>query len=136
MKKVKMTHKFTKEQTISLYTRGKIRIDDGTIVIPENAFRGCLNLKTIIIPASGKRIDDEAFAHCIDLNKIVFEGQVPLVKSGAFEGCDNISEVEYWFPPNLSKEEKIECNRIVSIIFGAQDKVVGRYYEEEENQIS
>ena len=59
-----------------------------TILINDNAFKGCTNLVTIRIPSSVLRIGISAFEGCTNLKFIIFENNSKLVSIGgsAFKG--------------------------------------------------
>lgn len=126
MKTKKMTYKLNKEQMQSLVLKGLIRLKDREKIIKQDAFRGCLKLETLVVPASVKMIEQDAFVNCVNLKKLIFEGTIPVYKSGAFRGCKNIQVVDSMYPKTLPKEDCEDYKNIVKIMFGVSDKVIVR----------
>lgn len=60
---------------------------DGILGIPEGAFKGCTNLKSIRIPKTAKQIGKNAFADCYHLESVVIEDGVECIKDNAFSCC-------------------------------------------------
>ena len=56
--------------------------------IGENAFYGCENLTTVVLPESITVIQDGAFAHCPKLTQINLPEKLEYAGKGIFEGCD------------------------------------------------
>ena len=75
----------------SLY--GNYRVLDSTIVICDNAFSGCRNLKEIILPSSVTRIGSKAIVRCTNLQKIILPSSVTNIGNYAFAGCANLKEI-------------------------------------------
>lgn len=132
--KPRMKQKLDSEQEKTLSLQGMIKIKDGTKIIKEDSYRGCQELRKLIIPASVRMIENHAFKNCINLRKIVFEGEIPTYKSEAFVGCDKIWEVECNFPKCLNKEDLSEFSKIVKTIFNVKGsvKINGPQNEEKE----
>ena len=80
-----------------------IVIADGVEEIDANVFRENVNLRTVKIPASLKKIGDNAFAHCELLQKIEFaNGDTPItIGDFAFNGCKSLISVG--LPSGLTK---------------------------------
>ncbi len=57
--------------------------------IGENAFSGCIALKSIEIPETVKTIYNNAFSGCSKLEKVIFKGSVEL-RDSVFSGCKQI----------------------------------------------
>lgn len=56
----------------------------------EGAFKGCVNLREIILPPKLVNIDIEAFKGCYKLGEVFLPDSVRYIGLDAFEGCNNI----------------------------------------------
>ena len=72
---------------------GKPNVPDGVEIIPNSAFKNCLELTEVIIPESVHTIEDEAFSGCVNLKKIIVPGSVSSVANNAFEGCNSVVDI-------------------------------------------
>lgn len=63
------------------------------IGVPEGAFFGSPNLKTVVLPEQVKAIGSEAFSSCLSLSKINLENVTHIGKS-AFADCTVLKEVD------------------------------------------
>ena len=54
------------------------------------AFADSVNLQTVLVPASVKRIGKNAFRSCSKLEKVIFEGEIPC---GAEQGFENLQKL-------------------------------------------
>lgn len=61
-------------------------ITDGIISIGKGAFKGCQNLKQIILPATLRIIDDNAFAECCNLTTVALPSKLEQIGRNAFAG--------------------------------------------------
>ena len=61
--------------------------------IGEGAFRNCVNMKELTLPASVTSIGAGAFEGCVNLEKVTILCDAALVGDGAFAGCSNLTEV-------------------------------------------
>ncbi len=62
--------------------------------IGENAFYGCENLTTVVLPESITVIQAGAFAHCPKLTQINLPEKLEYAGKGIFEGCDSLMLTE------------------------------------------
>lgn len=72
---------------------GKPNFPDGVEIIPNSAFKNCLELAEVIIPESVHTIEDEAFSGCANLKKIIVPESVSSVANNAFEGCNSLVDI-------------------------------------------
>ena len=72
---------------------GKPNVPDGVEIIPNSAFKNCLELTEVIIPESVHTIEDEAFSGCANLKKIIVPESVSIVANNAFEGCNSLVDI-------------------------------------------
>ena len=61
--------------------------------IPENAFAGCRNIKTITICNSVTSIGEAAFSGCTGLTSMTIPNSVTSIGLSAFSGCSSLSSV-------------------------------------------
>ena len=69
--------------------------------IKEEGFKGCSNMKQIILPRSVQLIDKKAFQECSSLSKINFTTNLREIGENAFEQCTSLKEVT--FPKGLNE---------------------------------
>ena len=62
--------------------------------IGKNSFRDCLNMTSIMLPASLVSIGEYAFYHCTELTEIDLPGGVTNIGSMAFSGCMKLTGIE------------------------------------------
>ncbi len=55
--------------------------------IPSEAFRNCLELVQVDMPASIETVKDEAFCYCLNLMSVVFRGNTAGIERLAFDAC-------------------------------------------------
>ncbi len=63
---------------------------DYTVTSIGNAFRGCDNLASVVIPSSVTLIDNHAFQGCSSLVSVVIPSSVKAIGESAFEGCSSL----------------------------------------------
>lgn len=64
--------------------------------IGRRAFRGCLSLKSLILPVSLLEIGLDAFADCKALRRLALpKGVTELEDLEVFGGCDSLTEISY-----------------------------------------
>ena len=79
-----------------------LNIGDNVITIPNNFFRGCIELTTLSIPNSVTTIDDQAFYDCRKLKSVTIGNAVTSIGYDAFSACDSLSDVYMnGYPPSL-----------------------------------
>ena len=61
--------------------------------IGDGAFRNCMNIKELTIPASVTSIGAGAFEGCVNLEKVTILCDAALMGEGAFAGCSNLTDV-------------------------------------------
>lgn len=70
-----------------------LAIEEGTLGIADNAFKGCSGLDSIGIPETVTSIGKAAFAGCKSLTSITMPSSVTSIGSGAFEDCSGLKKV-------------------------------------------
>lgn len=69
-------------------------VKDGTEVICDDAFMGCISLKSIVLPKSVTSIGYEAFFGCISLRRIYIPESVTSIGDGAFADCKSLQTID------------------------------------------
>ncbi|MCR5324622.1 MAG: leucine-rich repeat protein [Lachnospiraceae bacterium] len=80
-----------------------IVLPDSLEEIGDQAFAGCVNLKSIVIPEGVTKIGRRAFAECKLLTKVNIPKSCKAIGDYAFNGCEDLEEVNY-----AGKESDIE----------------------------
>lgn len=71
----------------------EVILPEGITIIGEQAFCGCTNLKSVILPKSTEIIDNYAFAYC-GIKEIILPANTHYINEGAFLGCSNLTAIE------------------------------------------
>ncbi len=69
-------------------------INNSTSEIAPEAFSGCVNLKSVILPNTMILLSKEAFKNCESLEKINLRS-VMVISESVFDGCINLKSVEF-----------------------------------------
>lgn len=106
---------------VSVYLKGNetitsIKISEGVVVISEDGFNGCKNLRYVSLPSTIIRIDEQAFCDCpiesinlpsslVEIKDHAFSGtaltsitipeNVESIGNGAFGVCENLTSVTF-----------------------------------------
>ena len=97
----------------------EVIIKNGVTKIGEGAFKDCIHLNDVTLPASLVEICDEAFSGCKNLGDVEFPKSLEKIGDNAFEGA-NLKYVE--FPKHLvsiGKEAFKDCKHIKDVEFKA-----------------
>ena len=92
----------------------KVVISSTVNSIEKTAFKDCIGLKSITIPAD--RIKERAFIGCKNLSEVIFANGVEKIERNAFEGCVSITSVK--LPASfedIDKDAFIGCKSLTSI---------------------
>lgn len=71
----------------------EIRFDGPVTAIPDDAFKSCGQLTSVILPPNVASIGDYAFYGCTSLESITFTGSVSEIGSHAFYDCSSLVEL-------------------------------------------
>lgn len=94
-----------------------IVVEDGIKNISSKAFKGFVNLKTVIIPSTVVSIENDAFGECISLSDMNYCGNHDItVGETAFSGCTSLNRVSV----PVSYEDEEFCNREVDKKFKSE----------------
>ena len=74
----------------------------GCTSIGDSAFKGCISLKSISIPASVTSIGDNAFAGCRSLESIAIPDSVTSIGDNAFAECESLEIISAAFIPAVA----------------------------------
>lgn len=111
-----------------------VEFDENTTLeeINDRAFYYCINLKTIKIPRSIKRIGVDAFLDCKSLENVIFEKgcELETIDHGAFADCENLKTIT--IPKSvgeLGNRIFSYCTNLNEVIFedGIHLKSIGMY---------
>lgn len=82
---------------------GERRIKEGTKTICGEAFSGCKDLTSVVIPSGIKTIEDETFLDCVSLQSVIIPDTVTTIGSRAFRECWSLEKIE--LPSNVTEIE-------------------------------
>lgn len=74
--------------------KGKFVVNEGTRIIPDQAFDGNLGITEIVLPDSVTTIGDAAFSGCENLKKINLPEGITEIPYRAFEDCYSLEKIE------------------------------------------
>ena len=93
---------------------------DGAIKIPENAFSGCTNLSSVIIPDTITSIGNGAFQNCSSLESFEIPNGVTTIGNRVFNYCTNLKSIK--LSDNLKEIGDcafFACKKLVSVEFSS-----------------
>lgn len=93
-------------------------IPDNIASIEYDAFRGCVNLKSIDIPSSVTSINGSAFENCTSLTSIALPASLNYVGSSPFEGCSSLTTLVINCKEIGSWLEKVATETITDVVIG------------------
>lgn len=64
-----------------------VRVQEGTEVICDDAFRGNKTVRRVVLPSSVRSIGKNAFTGCVNLQEVLFPPCLELIGECAFAGC-------------------------------------------------
>ena len=83
--------------------QGKYIVREGTQVICDNAFNGCINVEEIDLPSSVKEIGFMSFKNCQQIQFLWLPKELLSIGLASFCGCDNLMMLE--IPSSVIKME-------------------------------
>lgn len=100
--------------------------------IGENAFDGCQNLKSFVIPDGVTTIGSRAFRYCKGLTSLTIGKDVTTIGNGAFTSCKGLTEVVIPEGVTTIGEEVFWwCSNLASITIPSTVTSIGQYAFEE-----
>ena len=103
-----------------------IEIAEGVERIDDSAFRGCTNLRSVVLPATIREIGWAAFAECPKLETVRMTDGVIKLEDRAFEGCVSLKELV--LPNSVSEVGAYVfqgCASIDHVVLGLNLKSIG-----------
>ena len=94
----------------------------------ENAFKGCNDLKSIVIPSSVTTLGNYCFSGCYDLNNVIIPSSVTTLGVSCFRGCSRLTNVT--IPSSVTTIGDFcfqECKGLTNITLPSSVKTLGRY---------
>lgn len=79
--------------------------------IYDKTFKGCVSLKTVILPDGFEEIYSEAFADCFSLKDLYLPDSIDKIESDAFKGCKNLKLHYKGKVFNISNKKDIDSLR-------------------------
>ena len=67
---------------------------EGIVKIGKNAFAGCSNLESLIIPSKVNIIEEGTFAFCESLNRVSIPKYTIEIGNNAFNGCIKLMRIK------------------------------------------
>ena len=107
---------------------GTINIEEGTIIIADNAFYSCPELSSVSIPSSVTSIGNSAFEYCSGLSSINIPNSVTSIGQLAFARCPRLTSIN--IPNRLSIIEYgvfQNCSGLTSINVPNSVTSIGKY---------
>lgn len=99
-----------------------IPADDSVTEIGSNAFRNCIGLQEIDIPANIQEIGDHAFEDCFALRNVTLRDGLTKIGGMAFYGCTSLTEIS--LPASVSEiawETFAKCTALSSVTVGGNE---------------
>ncbi len=62
-------------------------------VVPKRAFRKCVKLKVVILPANTIMVEEHAFERCISLTSVTFNNELKYIGERAFRKCGELKSI-------------------------------------------
>ncbi len=92
-------------------SQNHFQIPDAIEIIGQDAFRGCINLTTVIIPESILEIQESAFEDCGNLTDIFIPNSVRSIGERAFTGCGDLNIELDLSNPEYYLDDKVLINK-------------------------
>lgn len=73
----------------------QLTIRDDTIIICDNAFKGCANITELVIPDSVTTVGSGAFSGCSGLKSVVMGNSVTSIDRSSFWACAGLKTIHY-----------------------------------------
>lgn len=103
---------------------------EGTLLIGDGAFDGCINLKDVMLPHFLTELPSGLFNGCSNIKKISWPQNLITLGESVFEGCKNLSLVDSGaFPESLKKIDDqafVDCDNLEKIAFPDGLKKIGK----------
>ena len=97
-------------------TNKKVIFADGMTSIPVDCFKGCKEIKEVILPSSVQIIRESAFQECSKLETFNFSEDLVTIESHAFKDCSSLNHLV--FDPDTEDFTTIEEEAFINISGG------------------
>jgi hypothetical protein len=94
--------------------------------IGTSAFKDCIGLTAINLPATLKNIGLNAFAGCTALTSVTLPESVKNLESGAFAYCSNLASINIPRVNNIGNDAFTDCNKLTSLVLPSSVKYIGQ----------
>lgn len=124
-KNIERIEKTTFQDCLSL-AKVTFATESKLIEIDMNAFSGCSNLRTIVLPSSVFRINAECFYGCTNLESITLSQRIQTIPRSCFHGCENLQFID--LPNSIRTIEDnafYQCKSLTSIAFPEYTSSIG-----------
>ena len=81
------------EKAFEYYDLKSVQISKGIKKISKNAFRGCEELKKVVLPNTVTQIGDQAFSFCHNLKSINIPKGIKKINNGIFDECVKLKKI-------------------------------------------
>ena len=113
-----------------------VTIKRGTMIIGENAFRGCKSLQRLVLPDTLDRIQNNAFYECISLTVVDIPDGVTAIGSQAFQDCRSMQSVSIPGSVNVIEDHAFKnCISLSRLTLATRDKDASTDEEAEDTAI-
>ena len=98
---------------------GRIIFGNDVVSIPNEAFKDCTTLTTIVLPNSLSTIDSSAFSGCTSLTSITIPDSVTSIGSSAFYNCTSLTSVAIGNGvTSIGSYAFMDCTSLTSVAIG------------------
>ncbi|MDE7098642.1 MAG: leucine-rich repeat domain-containing protein, partial [Ruminococcus sp.] len=98
----------------------------GVTAIADEAFMGCVHIRSVTVPDGVKEIGRKAFDECLALEKITLPESVEKIGESAFNWCENLKEIN--LPDNIESigQKAFQwCRKLTNIHLPANLRRIG-----------
>ena len=107
---------------------GRISFDNDVVSIPNEAFKNCTTLTTIVLPNSLSTINSSAFENCTSLTSITIPDSVTKIGESAFSDCNSLTSIT--IPDSVTligSRAFYGCTSLTSVTIGNGVTEIGSY---------
>ena len=115
-----------------------VSFSNSVVLIDEEAFRYCENLKTVTMGHSVETIGNYAFEYCSSLTSVEIPNTVSFIGDDAFKGCTRLTTIYYNAETIVYDDDEyeagsafVDCPNLTTIYIGADVKQIPDFIFEE-----
>ncbi|MBR3059126.1 MAG: leucine-rich repeat protein [Oscillospiraceae bacterium] len=100
----------------------------GAVMIGSEAFKGCIGLQSLMIPATVTNIGSSAFQNCVSLEELAIPSGVKVLGDNVFAGCNHLSRLS--LPAGLTTIGNYAfsgCTALTALAIPAGVTAIGSY---------